>query len=253
MSARRKSLAGFVRVIGGDLTRMRRAVAQAASGRVAGPGQLTDNSGRLVPNLGDVQYVDRDGKQQIRVDNVTLRIVAHSPKALAAVVGPQEIAVVQEGVTENAEDIAEVDTRTAAFLLDHEDRIQDLEADVAADGVLISGLRNDLNDEIAARASGDNALIDRFTFYPVTITNDGPISVSDHINVFVKLDNTGGDVTAEFPVASDMTGGTWRVYVKAYDPGKVCAILVDGVTTPFFAVGEGGEYTSDGTDWYESP
>lgn len=91
---------------------------------MAGPGQAVDESGQIIPDLGDVQYVDRDGKQQIRVDGTSLQIGTGSPKRLEARVKPADI---QEVAAEAEAATSELDARTTALLLDHEIRLRALE------------------------------------------------------------------------------------------------------------------------------
>lgn len=125
MTTRRRSTAGTPRAL--DPVRARRASQQASQGRVAGPGQAVDESGQIIPDLGDVQYVDRDGKQQIRVDGTSLQIGTGSPKRLEARVKPADI---QEVAAEAEAATSELDARTAAAI------VTLIAEDVAIDGRL---------------------------------------------------------------------------------------------------------------------
>lgn len=122
MSTRRRATGWIPRAL--DAVRARRASQQATIGETAGPGQIIDRSGRIVPNLGDVQYIDRNGKQQIRIDEASLHVVAGSPKRIAARTKPSDVQAV---AVEAAAATAELDLRTQDFLLDHETRIVTLE------------------------------------------------------------------------------------------------------------------------------
>lgn len=83
-----------------------------------------NSSGQIVPDLGDVQYVDRNGKQQIRIDEASLQFVTGSPRRIAARTKPADVEAV---ATEAAEERASLDERLSAAVANHEGRILALE------------------------------------------------------------------------------------------------------------------------------
>lgn len=125
MSTRRRTNGMIPRAL--DPVRARRASQQAAAGQTVGPGQLVDPSGRIVPHLGDVMFLDRTGAQQIRIDEASLQVVTSSPKRIAARTKPADVEAV---AVEAASATEELDARTEAAI------VTLIAEDVAIDGRL---------------------------------------------------------------------------------------------------------------------
>jgi len=222
MGTRRKPLAGYVRVIGGDSVRARRAAAQGAQGRVAGPGQVMTKSGQISPNLGDALFLDRAGRTQIRVDGTSMEIATGSPKRLQARAAPSDVEAVQENVDTNTEMIEEVDDRVTAILVDHDTRLAIIETERT----------------------------------PQPFVADGALDQTVGLEFFAKIDNTAGDVTVEIVAQAN---AVVNVIVTAYDGLNVCRLQPTtgninlAADYPFTAALDGGRFLCDGTDWWRIP
>lgn len=169
MSTRRRATGGIPRAL--DPVRARRASQQASAGQTAGPGQLVDTSGRIVPHLGDVQYVDRDGAQQIRLGD-GLVVTTGSPKRIDSKVQPREVAKAQATADVAVEASADLDGRFTAAIIVLNGQVAALQsADTTHDGQLA-----DHESRIVALEAVAPTAPARGT---LTLTGTSPVTVSE--------------------------------------------------------------------------
>lgn len=201
MTTRRRSTAGTPRAL--DPVRARRASQQTAQGRLAGPGQTVDTTGRIVPDLGDVSYVDRNGKQQIRIDEASLQIVTGSPKRIAARTKPADV---EQVAVEATEARSELDARLTGILTNHEGRIGSLESAPAP----VSPERG-IATLSSGRATVSSALIlsDETLCTVILTRKNGPGSSPGHLYYDSVSDNSG--FTIESTDGSDDGDVHWTV------------------------------------------